>query len=216
MASQSTNKGTPLNIIAWLLSLVVLVLAFIAWGQGQKWNFSELSTYQLFPIFGLTAFSLMWAHYIVSASRQYLNVDKAATKQYFEITSFVVLAAIALHPGLLWWQLWRDGFGFPPGSYLNHYVDPGLKWVAVLGTVSLLVFLAYELRRWFGQKPWWRYSQYASDIAMLAIFYHGLRLGGQLQSGWFHTVWLVYGVTLVGALFYQYASKLQNTKIQKP
>lgn len=215
MARKSSLNVTFLNTLAWGLSASVATVAFIAWGQDQRWQFSGLSTYQLFPIFGLVAFSLMWVHYIVSALRVYLKIDRSLTQQYFEITSFIVLVAIALHPGLLWWQLWRDGLGFPPGSYLEYYVEPSLKWVAVLGTVSLLVFLAYELRHWFGQKSWWRYMQYASDAAMLAVFYHGLRLGGQLQSGWFQAVWLVYGVTLLAVLLYRYIIKFQTTKTSK-
>lgn len=127
----------------------------------------------------------------------------------------MVLVAILLHPGLLIWQLWRDGFGLPPGSYLRNYVAPNMAWVALLGTISLLVFLSYELRRIFATKRWWRFVQYASDIAMLAVFYHGLRLGSNLQRGWFKWLWLAYGLTLALALIYIYTTKFR-TNVSDP
>jgi hypothetical protein len=198
---------TYFGLAAWLLSAVVTAAAVIAWGQLLHWRFEHLSTYQLFPLFGLLAFSIMWSHYIVAALRTYLGVAPEKTHQYFEMTSFVVLLALVLHPGLLVWQLWRDGFGLPPNSYLQHFVAPSLHWAATLGFVSLLLFLAYELRRLYGNRSWWHFVGYGSDVAMLAIFFHGLRLGDNLQIGWFRALWFVYGVTLAGALIYVYQGR---------
>jgi hypothetical protein len=184
---------------AWLLALLVVVLAFIAWGQSFAWQFDAWSSYLLFPLFGLLAFSLMWTHYIAGAVRRLARVDKSAIQSELTVTGYAVLVLILLHPGLLIWQLWRDGKGLPPESYL-HYVSPSLKGVALLGSISLLVFLAYELRPWFHDRKWWPWIPRAGNIAMLAIFIHGLRLGSQTQAGWYHFVWLFYGVTLVAAL----------------
>jgi glucan phosphoethanolaminetransferase (alkaline phosphatase superfamily) len=195
-----------LQATAWGLSLVVILLAFIAWGQSFAWQFNRLSTYRLFPLFGLLAFSLMWSHYIVSVIRTHHKTPKENTKAYFEITSLMVLVCILLHPALLVWQLWRDGYGLPPESY-KAYVAPGLVWVVLLGTISWFAFLAYEFHREYGSRDWWRYIQYASDAAMVAILYHSLRLGSTLQRGWFHYVWLFYGLSLFGSLLYLYLPK---------
>jgi hypothetical protein len=130
---------------------------------------------------------------------------------YFRITGYIVLVLICLHPGLLIYQRFRDGFGLPPHSY-ESYVAPGLGWVTLLGTTSLLVFLAFELRRFYGKRPWWRFVADASDVAMLAILYHGLRLGSQLQHGWYRGVWLFYAVMLIAALVYKYATRYQASR----
>jgi len=122
---------------------------------------------------------------------------------YFRYTGYVVLAAIVFHPGILIYQLFHDGYGLPPGSY-SHFLAPGIEWLALLGTASLFAFLAFELHRWFGQRSWWKYVITAGDVAMVAIFYHGLRLGSQLQGGWFRAVWWLYGITLVAALVRKY------------
>jgi hypothetical protein len=195
------NK-TTIKWTAWILSGLVLVAAIVAWGQSLDWQISGITAYQWFPLLGLTAFSLMWGHYIVGALRRYFGVEKAVLSQYFEVTSMVVLFAILLHPGILWLQLWRDGFGLPPKSYLTVYGVGSMKLAVVLGSISLAVFLMFELRRKYGEASWWKYVSYSSDVAMLAIFYHGLTLGGQLQGGWYRALWFAYGITLVLAIGY--------------
>jgi len=202
-----------LRLGAWGLAVLVAALAFYEWAGSWQWQLGSLSIYQIFPIFGLMAFSLMWAQYVVNALATLLKLDQASLGRFYSTMGYLVLTAIVLHPGLLVWQLWRDGFGLPPESYLRHYVAPGLGWVALIGTVSLFVFLAYELHRWFGGRRWWRFVEYASDVAILGIFYHALRLGTQVgQPGWFHGLWLFYGVVLVAVLAYKYGKMVMNKR----
>jgi len=195
-----------LQAVAWGLSAVVTVAAITVWVQHQLHHSSELSTYSLFPLFGLLAFSLMWSHYIASVMRQYFKVDRSALHTYFEVTSTIVLVALLLHPGLLIWQLWRDGLGLPPGSYLE-YVGKSMQIFVIMGTISWFAFLSYELRRKFSKRSWWRFVGYASDIAMILIFIHALNLGHHLQEGWFKMLWYFYGATLLGALIYIHSQK---------
>lgn len=148
----------------------------------------------------------MWAHYMVATARKYAGLSAEVTKKYFDQTSFIVLLAICLHPGILIVQLWRDGMGLPPNSYLN-YVGPALQWAVGIGSVSLLIFIIYEFRRKFNKKSWWKFVQYASDVAMIGIFVHALRLGSNIQSGWFQYVWYFYGITLVASIAYMYFFK---------
>ena len=204
------SKTAIVKIFAWSLSSLVALIAIIGWGQGIRWQLGGISTYQLFPLFGLLAFSVMWSHYIVSVVRQIMGVDKKQLHLYIEVTGGVVLFAIIMHPGLLEWQLWRDGFGLPPGSILQNYVAHSLRWAALLGMISLLIFLAYELRRWFSDRGWWPIIAVATDIAMVAIFIHAINLGTQLQQGWLQTIWYFYGVTLAAVLVYIYYNKFKK------
>lgn len=184
---------------AWLMAVVVAALAVMVWGQSLAWQFSSLTAYSLFPLFGLLAFSLMWTHYIAGAVRRLKGVSKSAIQNQLTITGYIVLVVILLHPGILIWQLLRDGFGLPPGSYWG-YVAQGNAWIATLGSICLVVFLAYELKPWLYGRTWWHWVARAGDAAMLAIFYHGLKLGSQTQTGWYYWVWWFYGVTLVSSL----------------
>jgi hypothetical protein len=203
-----------LRVFAWGLSAVVLAIAFVAWGETYAWRFSRLGVYQIFPLLGLTAFSLMWSHYIAAAVRQYFDLGKAVLKDYFETTSLIVLSLILLHPGLLAWQLWLDGEGLPPGSELN-YVMPSARWAILFGFTALGIFLAYELRRAYEKTSWWKLVQYASDAAMILIFFHALKLGGALQIGWFRIIWYFYGVTLISAIIYMYVHKYRRRTLPK-
>ena len=190
------------SISAWTLSALVAFIAIYVWGNGLAWRFNVVSTYQVFPIFGMVAFSVMWSHYVISfLSRTYFkNVELGL---YYKVTGYVVLLAILFHPGLLAYQRFRDGFGLPEGS-LTSFVQPNLRWVILLGTVSLLAFLSFELQRWYRGRSWWKYIVSLNDLAMVAIFYHALRLGTYLKGGWFLYVWYFYGTTLIAILLHKY------------
>ena len=208
----ANKRPRNLQLFAWGLATFVSGLAIAVWGREYNWALLPINAYQLFPLLGLLAFSIMWSHYITGTIRELLNINKSVLSKYFRLTSYVVLILILLHPGLFIYQRFRDGYGLPPGSY-ESYVAPGLGWVTMLGTVSLLVFIAFEFHRLYGKRSWWRYVADASDFAMLAILYHGLRLGGQLQQGWFRYVWLFYAVSLVAVLVRKYILRIKNAKL---
>ncbi len=193
---------TKLQVLAFLLVSAVCALAFVAWASTLHWRFSAVSAYALFPLLGLIAFSILWSQYVLLVLLKLSSVKSKSLSTYFTVTGWLFLAAIFLHPSILIWQLWRDGFGLPPESYLRHYVAPGLEWAALLGTVSFLTFVAYESRRWLKDRSWWKWVAYASDVAALAIFIHSFKLGTTVQTGWFHYLWIFYGFTLAGSLFY--------------
>ena len=204
-AAQSDN----LSWLPWLVTGLASILAIGVWGNSFGWQLRSINAYQFFPVLGLLGFSIMWSHYMAGEmKRTFLTADLT---RYFRYTGYAVLLAIVLHPGILIYQRFRDGYGLPPSSY-QSYVAPSMAWITLLGSVSLMIFLAYELKRFFGEKPWWVYVAAAGDIAMLAIFYHGLRLGSQLQGGWFRYLWIFYGVTLIIAIAHKYYAMSQ----QKP
>lgn len=195
------------KLFPWALASVVSALAAYVWGQSFAWQWSLLNAYLFFPVLGLLAWSIMWGHYVVGTLRDNW-LRGVPLEAYFRYTGYAVLAAIVLHPGILIYQLFRDGHGLPPSSY-EHYVAPGLGWLTLLGSASLLAFLAFELHRWYKDRSWWKYVLVAGDVAMVAIFYHGLRLGTQLQSGWFRAVWWFYGLTLIVMLVRKYMLRWQ-------
>lgn len=197
----STNAAKKTLISSYTFTGVVCAVSIAAWGAMNQWQFDRLTAYTVFPLLGLMAFSILWSQYVVLAIAKYTDTQDRLGR-YFSTTGWIFLLAIFLHPGLLVWRLWHDGFGLPPESYLRHYVAPGLEWAALLGSVSFLIFLAYELRRWYADKAWWKYIVYATDVAALAIFVHSINLGATVQSGWFRAIWIFYGVTLVACLVY--------------
>lgn len=208
MSSNAISRNSWFGLAAWATALAVCATAFVAWGHDNGWQITSLNAYQLFPLLGLLAYGLMWSHYVFGTIRELALVDKSVLRRYTRWTGYAVLVLICLHPGLLIYQRFRDGNGLPPGSY-ESYVAPGLGWITLLGTASLLVFLSFELHRFFKRRSWWHYVVDASDAAMLAIFYHGLRLGSQLRQGWFRYIWWFYGVTLIAVLIRKYAKRFK-------
>lgn len=207
------DKARACQIAAWSLSAAAAALAIIVWAQNYGSSL-RFNSYTLFPVLGLAAYSIMWSHYMAGTAGQLLHLDKKVLALYFRLTGYAVLALVCLHPGLLIYQRFIDGYGLPPHSY-ETYVAPGLGWITLLGTASLLVFLAFEFHRKYAKRSWWHFVTEAGDVAMLAIFYHGLRLGSELQQGWFRYVWWFYGVTLTAVIvrsyIVKYASKRSST-----
>lgn len=199
-----SNNTNRVVLFSWMIVLAVVAISFMAWGQNIGWRLSSLTIYKIFPLLGLLAFSLMWTHYITGAVRRLFGVDKESLKSYFSLTGIAVLFLIILHPGLLIFQLWNDGLGLPPGSVIENYVAPTAKFAVILGIVSWLVFLSFELRHKIAKYSWWKIVDYAQILAMAAIFIHGLQLGGTLQINWYRIVWNFYGATLVIAVCYTY------------
>ena len=197
-----------LTEIAWALSVLVTIVGFVAWAQNLNWELTSIGAYEIFPFLGLLAFSLMWVHYMIAGIRSGFSLENVKlNKWYFKITAAVVLFGLLLHPSLLIGQLFLDGFGLPPQSYLTNYVAPGLGWAVYLGTVGWMAFMAFELRRWYDKKHWWKYVQYANDIAIWAIYVHGLKLGADVGAPWLLYVWYAYGVLLAAAFCAIYYKK---------
>lgn len=194
------SKENIIKMCSWGLASVVTLLAFGVWA-GQRLGSGSLSAYDYFPLLGLLAFSLMWTHYIAGALRRRLGLEKSVNQVYMKSTSVIVLVLILLHPGLLNFQLNQDGFGVPPESYQAVYPQE-LLWVITLGLIGLAIFLLFELKRWLGKKPWWKFVEYMQIVAMGLIFYHGLALGRELSVGWYRAAWWLYGVTFVVAVLY--------------
>lgn len=200
-----------LQIGVWVGTGILVTLAILRWTQVRLGN-GELGQYELFPLFGLLAFTFMWTHFVSGAVRRLVGAKEGTLRTFFMVTNWLVLAFILLHPGIFMFTLWADGLGFPPASYLSIYVDLGARIALFLGTLSLIAFLAYELRRRYRKATWWRFVEYANITAMFAIFFHALTLGGEVASGWFQTIWIVYGITLAASIGYNYYYNHKNKK----
>lgn len=179
--------------LMWLKLVAVLGIAFYAWGASYGWQLSMLGVYQYFPLLGLSAWLIMWTHYIWGA----LGWRSAL---YSRVTGYIVLALIFLHPGLLAYAQNKNGQGLPPLS-LYHYEPQHLQGFVFLGTISFFTFLSFEVFNRLKKKHWvqrnWRWVSLSQAIAMTLIFIHSLRLGDQLISGWFTIFWIFCGLVLL-------------------
>lgn len=192
--------------IEWVLGTLVILVPAFAWTSRVQLN--DLTLYEIFPPLGLAAFGLMWVHFVMGALRRYSGVVAKGRDLFKTISMGLVLALILLHPGLFWFALYLDGFGLPPQSYMEVYATQ--LGFLTLGTIGLVIFLAYELKRFFGDRAWWRYVEGFQAIGMAAIFVHAIGLGNELTIDWVLLVWIFYGVTL--ALAVTYSRLIYNEK----
>lgn len=185
-------------LLSWFLSLATVAISVLVWIPSG----GSLEPYDLFPLFGLVAFGLMWAHYVSGALRTWQHVDEDALRRHFQITSGAVLFCILVHPFLIELQLYLDGFGIPPSSFLQVYPGTVDRLALLAGATALVCFLAFELHRYFAERSWWKYVEWANIAAMVLILWHGFVLGGELRTPWFQLVWATYAVTFALSVAY--------------
>lgn len=191
---QTVNEGW----LPWIVFAVITALPFLAWGANLGWEFTGFSSLSLFPLLGLLAWSTMWTHYVLGSVR--LMNGKTKNIVYSKFSGFFVLFLILLHPALLVYGMRKVTGLLPPESYAA-YVGDGLVWAVLLGTISLIIFLSFEvferLRHKAVIKKAWFFISLSQMLAMVLIFVHSLSIGQNLQSGWFLYYWLLMGALLV-------------------
>jgi len=190
-----------LRFLPWLLAALAVGLSLSGHFAERNWYFS-FEAYSLFPLFGLIAFSLMWSHYAVDFLQRLFRFEP--DNMYLPVTRYLVLFSLLMHPGLLAYAQWQAGFGFPPASLLL-YAGMGLVLFILIGMLSWLIFLSFELHRWFRDRAWFVWIQVANAIAMLLIVLHAIELDHPM--GWFRYLWYFYGLTMAIFLLKEYYDK---------
>lgn len=194
------NDLKRFQIIEWTVGICVSMVMISAWTISRNALVGNLSVYDVFPVFGLLAFGLMWSHYILGSIRRFMNLAEQKYLIYWRVSTGLVLFLLVAHPVLLNGALISDGLGLPPASYDAAYGSKAI--ILLLGSAALVVFLAFELRRWFRDKTWWKYIDGAQAFAMAAIFIHALILGRELTMVWFATIWWMLGISLAASIVY--------------
>ncbi len=194
------TKVQRLATVEWLTGVIVVLVVLVAWVQGRDALAGNLTIFEIFPVFGLLAFVLMWTHFTLGSVQRLMGIEQKAHSAYWKASSGLVLFLLIAHPVLVNFGLFRDGLGLPPASYQTAY---GSEWLFVLlGSAALTVFLAFEFHRWFSDRSWWRYVDGVQVFAMAAIFVHALMLGQELTISWFRVVWWLLGISLIASVVY--------------
>lgn len=196
-------KQRNFTILSWFLVAISILLPLGIWGGSVNWQIANLTLFQLFPLFGLFAWMIMWTHYVTGAIR--LSSQEVQKPRFYAgLTAYLVLISLLLHPGLLAYGLWDVGGGFPPTSFLG-YVGEAMKVAVISGSIALTIFLSFEVFDRIKEKrlikKYWLIVSFSQSLAMVLIFFHGLQLGSHISSGWFYYVWIAYGVILLPCFY---------------
>ncbi len=158
--------------------------------------------FEIFPIFGLVAFLLLWTHavsgFVETPIRRWSN---RLFDEYVYWSALVILVCIILHPLLL---LIATHFNF---TAIFGFGEPYV-WLGISGWVLLI---SYDIT-----KPWrshrnfaqhWRKVLILSNIGFVLIFFHSLNLGDDFHSGPLHWLWIFFGVSAIAGILYTYGFK---------
>lgn len=182
-------------LFGWLAVLVPLICRT----QSIQWTPETNWIQNIFPMFGLLAFSLLWLHSISGAFepwlRKHVNFDVFVSR-----TATLILIAIILHPLLLLIDM--------RFSLQDTFLYYG-KTAVWLGIIGWLLLISYDIT-----KPFKKYAVVAkrwnsiliiSNIGFVITFFHALKAGSDLQSGFLKYLFIFYGVTAIICLIWTYA-----------
>lgn len=166
-----------------------------------SWGNSSLLI-NIFPVFGLLAFTLLWLHAISGAFEEKLRA-MFNFEAFVRWTALVILVSILLHPLLLLIIARFDILAiFAPGEH---------QFALLLGLFGLILLLTYDIGKVLKRHEFftrnWNAILIISNIGFVLTFFHSLELGSDLQSGFLRKLWIFYGVTAIIALIYTYGIK---------
>ena len=194
------NKKLIKYLIAVFACLAVLYPLWIVI-RDSTWAFNSTLILNLFPLFGLIAFSLLWLHAISGVFEPWLR-KQIDFDRFVSVTASLILICLIFHPLLL---LLNTGFKFVPIFFYGKFYI----WLAIIGW---LLLITYDISKPLKKKydffiRNWNNILLISNIGFLLTFFHSLGAGGDLQSGPLKLIWIFYGTTAIIAIIYTYGIK---------
>lgn len=202
---KNTNRNNTLKITLIIFSLFVVLFPIYIWYLNADFVWDKLVLFEVFPVFGLIAFSVMWLHIVGGAFRRQLE-SAVDFQKFVDISSAVVLVALLLHPILLFIALNSSGTLDP---YI--YVTSGDEYLITIAFVAWFVFVGYDvLKKFKGREiisKHWEKIKLVSTLAFFLALIHSLGVGSDLQNGTLRLVWCFYGISAGIATIYSYLFK---------
>lgn len=189
-----------------LIRYLVILFAYVAvlypvWERSKTltWS-SDLLLPNLFPFFGLIAFSILWLHSMSGVFEVWLRKNFDFDK-FVHWTSLMVFVSIILHPLLLFISI---------DFNISGLISNGGKYIrwGVIGWFLLITYdIGKALKRYNFFVRHWNKILLISTIGFLFTFFHSINLGSDLQSGPLRAIWIFYGTTAIIATIWTYGIK---------
>jgi hypothetical protein len=164
-----------------------------------NWTLNATLLTNMFPAFGILAFTLLWLHAISGVFEPWLR-KQIDFDRFVHITSIIILVSIILHPLLL---LIMMGSTFAQIIYGGKFI-----W---LGIIGWLLLITYDIGKYLNKYNFfvrhWNKILVISTIGFLLTFFHSLNLGSDLQTNPLRSIWIFYGITAIIATIYTYGIK---------
>lgn len=193
-----------------LMRWCVIIGSYLAVGYPLWVRYAEISwsldldsiLYNLFPGFGLLAFSLLWLHSISGVFEPWLRNNFNFDRFVYQ-TAILIFISIIAHPLLL---LMLIDFKF------EQLFSSASVFYIRLGLIGWLLLITYDIGKILKRKyeffvHHWHNILLISTIGFLVTFFHSLWIGSDLQAGPLRLIWIFYGVTAILATIYTYGYK---------
>ena len=193
-----------------MMSFVVVFFPLYIWFTESVLFNNSFSFVDIFPAFGLIAFSVMWLHIIGGSFKTKLSIYFDFEK-FVSVSSKIVLISLILHPLLFLIFLWQ--MENPLG--LLDYVGQNNAYLIWLAIIAWLIFISYDIVKKYQKRDFfakhWQIIRLVSTLAFFLVFFHSLGLGRNLQVGFLRYVWFFYGLTALIATIYTYFIRREDS-----
>lgn len=192
-------KSKYIKIILSSLMFLAVFYPVLVWFKNSNLDLDSTIFRDIFPVFGLLAFSIMWLHIVGGVFKnffdKYINFQKFVNQ-----TSVIVLIFLILHPTLFLVHL--------TSKQIISIFTTGQPIYVWLGVISWIIFICYDIAKISKiQKflnKYWQTIRFISTVPFFLILIHSLELGSDLQKGPLRFLWIFYGITALFATFYTY------------
>lgn len=194
--TKSQKRITTITLM-WVAVLYPLLTVISA----RNWSLDDTIIYNLFPIFGVLAFTILWLHVISGVFEERLK-ELINFDLYVRRTAWIVFVGIIMHPLLALFA-----FDF---SFWNIFDVYG-RLPIFLAITAWFLLITYDIGRLLQQKEFfvlhWRKILFISTIGIILSFFHSILIGGDLQVGPLRVLWIFYGSTAILASIYNFGIK---------
>lgn len=198
------------KLIAASITLAALCAPLYVWAHPLS-SLADMSLYELFPVFGLLAFSIFWLQIMALGFEPLLHFS---AKPFLRWSGHAFMLFVLLHPFLLAVAQLNNQFGLPLQSFYT-YVPARLTLYLNFAIIAFIVFIVTELSFWFSNvawvKKWVVPLEYLNYVAFYLIFWHSLHLGQHLQSGWLLGIWWFFAITALPIIVTLVARRINNS-----
>ncbi|HEY4694775.1 MAG TPA: hypothetical protein VIH52_02315 [Candidatus Nanoarchaeia archaeon] len=193
----NTQQNFVRTLLLTLYLVIFLTPGFVFFSSRGGLDFLQVTDFQtfsrqIFPLFGLYAFTLVWFQFIIGTNLPHLVKYFRSIRNFHKKEGIFTLLFALTHPTLL-----IVGVGFE--EYLGYkFLDPSLRIYAYFGTFALFLLIltagAGFLEKWPPLKNHWRKVHYLNYLVFWLIWVHSWNLGSDVQ-GSLSYLWYFYGIT---------------------
>lgn len=193
------TKSKPIRYLIIAFSILVVVYPLWVSARQMTWAWNGTLLTNLFPLFGLAAFAILWLHIVGPAFEPWLS-GQVNFKRFLVWTEPIILVFMLAHPlALLIIAKFNISLILSGGAYI------------VLGIVGLLLLVTFDIstalkKRNFVERHWNKILM-VSTIGFILIFFHSYFIGHDTRAGELNNVWLFFGITAILSAVYNYGVK---------